>query len=107
MSTEAFEFHDGTLESIHVSGDGSIRIICNFYSTPDAKNRLKFTWNCLRVVFFCRTLDFMGLLDNSRAGNINDGRFISAKRGMSHLKIFFLDGYLEIDAKSIDVHRSG
>ena len=106
MNIETFEWHDGTLDSIHIHGDGRIGIVCYLYPSPDAKNRVKFVWDCSGVVSCSCTVDFIALLDNRRAGNINDGRFKSVKRGTSNLKLFLSDGYLELAAKSIDVRQS-
>lgn len=106
MNIENVEWHDGTLDSIHICGDGRISIVCYLYPSPDAKSRGKFVWNCSGVVSCSCTVDFIALLDNRKAGNINDGRFTSAKRGMSILKLFLSDGYIELAAKSIDVRQS-
>jgi hypothetical protein len=101
MSTENFEWHDGTLDSIQINGDGRISIACYLYPSSDAKSRAKFVWDCSGVVSCTCTVDFTALLENKSFGNINEGRFKSAKRGLSILKLFLSDGYVELAAKSI------
>jgi hypothetical protein len=106
MNTENFEWHDGTLDSIHIDGDGRISIACYLYPSSDAKSRVKFVWDCSGVVSCSCTVDFLAVLDNRKAGNINNGRFKLVKRGVSTLKLFLSDGYVELAAKTIDVRQS-
>jgi hypothetical protein len=106
MNTENAEWHDGTLDSIHIHGDGRISIVCHLYPSSDARSRVEFAWDCSGVVSYSCNVDFIALLDNRKSGNINCGRFKSVNRGASILKLFLSDGYVEIAAKSIDVRQS-
>lgn len=103
MDVYELEWHDGSIGDIHVEGNGAIHIVCDLYPSSTAKTREKFSLSCNGLVAFACTIDFLALLNNRKAGNINNGRIESLSKSVSVLKLFLSDGYIQITAKKITI----
>ena len=101
VDLNTLEWHDGTLDDVCIKGNGEVTVACYVYPTNDARVREKLAIRCVGVQSFMGTIDFNALLRNKFAGNINDGRFESPRRGIAVLKLFLSDGYIEVTAKKI------
>lgn len=105
MNTDELEWHDGVLDDMHVKGDGEINVTLHLYPSTNAKVRERYFLSCVGVTAFSSSIDVHALLQNKRAGNINNGRIESPKKGVSVLKLFLSDGYVEIAAKKIAMDK--
>ena len=105
MNNDELEWHDGVLDEMHVKGNGEINVTCYLYPSSNAKTRERYFLNCIGVTAFTSSIDVHALLQNKRAGNVNNGRIESPKRGDSVLKLFLSDGYIELAAKKITIDQ--
>lgn len=103
MTTDALEWHDGVLEAVHIHGAGEIHVTCDLYSSSCANNRVRHIFSCVGVTAFSSSIDFQALVCSAKAGNITNGRIVSSTKRHAVLKLFLVDGYIEISAKKIKV----
>lgn len=106
MNTDELEWHDGVIDEMNFNGDGEINITCFLYPSGNAKTRERYSINCDGVTALSSSIDVYALLQNKRAGNINNGRIGSPRRGIWVLKLFLSDGYIELSAKKIAINQS-
>lgn len=106
MSIAKLEWHDGILEAINIAASGEVNISCSCYEVEDSKIRVVFCITCYEVVSMSNVIDFSALIDNRRSGNINNGRLGTPSKGVSVLKLFLTDGYVEIAAKKITFKKT-
>lgn len=102
-SLDDFIWHDGNILSLSYSvskDSASIKIEAEFYSTPTAKNRDRYTIDCDGVTRFNSLVDFVEVLDNFSAGSIANGYF---KQGT--LRLYLIDGVVEISANSFELTK--
>lgn len=102
FSIDNINWHDGLLESITISMSSingitrCIDINVRIYITSDAIERsltkLHFT-DVENVVLNC---DLLELQDNISAGNISNGYLKQTIQGQNLLRIYLIDGYIEI-----------
>lgn len=100
-SFDDFFWHDGNILSLSYSvskDSASIKIEAEFYSTPTAKNRDRYTIDCDGVTRFNNLVDFVEVLDNFSAGSIANGNL---KHGT--LWLYLIDGVIEINAQDISI----
>ena len=105
MTDANFEWHDGILREIRIFGSREIQVLCELYPDHAAPARMPIHFRCAKVKSSANIIDFVALLDNQRAGNISDGRIETRPDGSTALKLFLVDGYLEIIAGALHIEQ--
>ena len=106
MNDNELEWHDGVLDDMYVNGNGDIKFSLHLYPASAAKARVRYILNCNGVTSLSSSIDFYALVQNKRAGNINNGRIETSQMGVSVLKLFLSDGYIELTASKVTIEQA-
>lgn len=100
-------WHDGQLlsciQEIEVQ-PSTLKIHLNVYPNNQASKREMVVVECTGVERCAIVLDYLELLDNRNAGNIGQG-YIKRINRKEILRIFLMDGYIDITCKSISIQE--
>jgi hypothetical protein len=102
MANHDIEWHDGIIEEMHIKGSGEIYVICHLYSSAKVKTRARIIFSCTNVTDVSSSIDFNALLLNRRAGNINNGRIESPRKGVEVLKLFLFVSNLMVNCYKLN-----
>jgi hypothetical protein len=109
--TSQFEWHDAVVRGyalkIGDAPDSSMfELKIDAYPSEESSKRVPVTIEARGLRRLSNTLDLLELADNAGAGNVSNGYISLSKRkkndaGATVLRVYFVEGYLEIAALSI------